>query len=102
MFIVLVYLFAALVSGGLSYLVSYAYWNACVRGRLSPGPGSTFATLGGALGSLCFFAYVGPYLFEPTSAFPPFLSSVLAALVGGFTGAVVAIKAKFDENSRKK
>lgn len=102
MFVILVCLFASLVSGGLSYFVSHAYWNACVRGRIPPGLGGGFATLGGALGSLYFFAYVAPYLLDPKSAFPPFLSSLIAALVGGFAGAVVAIKAKFDENSRQK
>lgn len=102
MFMILVCLSAALVSSGISYFLSYIYWNACVRGRIPIGLGSVFATLGGALGSLYFFAYVAPYLLEPTSAFPPFLSSLIAALVGGFAGAIVAIKAKFDENSRQK
>ena len=102
MFSILVCLVAVLVSGGISYFFSYKYWNALVRGRISTSVGSAFATMGVALSSLYFFAYVGPYLFEPTDIFPPFLSSMVAAVASGFAGAVIAIKAKFDENSQQK
>lgn len=86
---ILVSLFAIAFAGGIGYWLSAKFWNTQysrtnTSGDFGTPRGGFFATLGGVLIGLFFFAYLGKYIFPAETVGTGMIVSMISGAVGGF------------------
>ncbi|MBY0548656.1 MAG: hypothetical protein K2W95_15400 [Candidatus Obscuribacterales bacterium] len=102
---ILVCLLATAISGGGGYWISRKFWGSGhaatnTQGDFGGARGSAFATLGGALLGMALFGVLGKYIFPADTIGPGLITSMITGFIGGLTGAILAIKSKFDANKK--
>lgn len=83
---ILVCLFAAVLSGGISAYATHRFWqrNCCARSDFGAPRGGFIVVLLGSLVGMYFFVYLGKYIFPAETISPAVLTSMISGAVGGF------------------
>lgn len=86
---ILVCLFAAVLSGGISAYATHRFWSSNYAATNTSGDfgsprGGIIVVLLGSLVGMYFFVYLGKYIFPAETISPAMLTSMISGAVGGF------------------